>query len=52
VSQEEEIVGKKRSEAKAIADDAEQDLAAAKPELKAAEEAVKKLDKAAITEIR
>jgi hypothetical protein len=36
VSAEAEIVNKKASEAKAIADDAESDLAAAKPELLAA----------------
>jgi len=36
VSAEAEIVSKKASEAKAIADDAEADLAAAKPELEAA----------------
>lgn len=37
VSGEAEIVNKKASEAKAISDDAEADLAAAKPELEAAE---------------
>lgn len=36
MSAEAEIVNKKASEAKAIADDAESDLAAAKPELLAA----------------
>jgi len=52
VRAEEEVVGKKASEAKAIADDAQQDLDAAKPELKAAEDAVKKLDKNSIVEIK
>ena len=52
VSQEAEIVNKKAAEAKEIADDAERDLAAAKPELEAAEAALKNLDKAAIVEIK
>ena len=52
VSQEAEIVNKKASEAKAISDDAEADLNAAKPELEAAEAALKNLDKAAIVEIK
>ena len=50
MSAEAEIVNKKASEAKAIADDAESDLAAAKPELAAAQNAVKNLDKNAIIE--
>lgn len=37
VAAEAEVVGKKATEAKAIADDAEADLAAAKPELEAAQ---------------
>ena len=41
VSAEAEIVNKKAAEAKLIADDAEADLAAAKPELLAAQNAVK-----------
>jgi len=41
VSAEAEIVNKKAQEAKLIADDAEADLAAAKPELLAAQNAVK-----------
>jgi hypothetical protein len=52
VSAEAEIVNKKAEEAKAIADDAESDLAAAKPELMAAENAVKNLDKNSIVEIK
>ena len=40
VSAEAEIVNKKASEAKAIADDAEEDLAKAKPELEAAKKAL------------
>lgn len=52
VSAEAEIVGKKAGEAKAIADDAEADLAAAKPELAAAENAVRNLDKNSIVEIK
>lgn len=39
-------------EAKAISDDAEADLNAAKPELEASEAALKTLDKAAIVEIK
>jgi dynein heavy chain len=39
-------------EAKAISDDAEADLNAAKPELEAAEAALKTLDKSAIVEIK
>ena len=39
-------------EAKAISDDAEADLNAAKPELEAAEAALKNLDKSAIVEIK
>lgn len=52
VSAEAEIVNVKASEAKAISDDAEADLNAAKPELEAAEAALKLLDKAAIVEIK
>jgi dynein heavy chain len=52
VSGEAEIVNKKAEEAKAIADDAEADLALAKPELMAAENAVKNLDKNSIVEIK
>ena len=39
-------------EAKAISDDAEADLKAAKPELEAAQAALKMLDKSAIVEIK
>jgi dynein heavy chain len=52
VSAEAEIVNKKATEAKAIADDAEADLAAAKPELEAAQQALSKLDKDSIVEIK
>ena len=52
VSAEAEIVNKKATEAKAISDDAEADLLAAKPELEAAELALKSLDKPAIVEIK
>jgi dynein heavy chain len=52
VSAEAEIVNKKATEAKAIADDAEADLAAAKPELEAAALALSKLDKDSIVEIK
>ena len=52
VSAEAEIVNKKATEAKAISDDAEADLLAAKPELEAAEAALKALDKPAIVEIK
>jgi dynein heavy chain len=52
VSAEAEIVNKKATEAKAIADDAEADLAAAKPELEAAQIALQKLDKDSIVEIK
>lgn len=52
VSQEAEIVNKKAVEAKAISDDAEADLNAAKPELEASEAALKNLEKAAIIEIK
>jgi dynein heavy chain len=52
VSAEAEIVNKKAAEAKAISDDAETDLNAAKPELEAAELALKSLDKASIVEIK
>lgn len=52
VSGEAEIVNKKAAEAKAISDDAEADLNAAKPELEQAEAALKSLDKAAIVEIK
>lgn len=52
VSLEAEIVNKKAVEAKAISDDAEADLNAAKPELEASEAALKMLDKAAIVEIK
>ena len=45
-------MNKKATEAKAISDDAEADLLAAKPELEAAEAALKTLDKAAIVEIK
>ena len=46
------MVNRKAMEAKAISDDAEADLNAAKPELEAAEAALKMLDKAAIVEIK
>ena len=52
VSADAEIVNKKAADAKEIADDAEADLAAAKPELQAAQDAVKKLDKNSIVEIK
>ena len=52
VSAEAEVVNKKATEAKAIADDAEADLAAAKPELEAAQIALSKLDKDSIVEIK
>jgi len=52
VSAEAEIVNKKAAEAKAISDDAEADLNAAKPELEQAEAALKSLEKAAIVEIK
>lgn len=52
VSAEAVVVNKKADEAKAIADDAEADLALAKPELEAAEKAVKSLDKNSINEIK
>jgi dynein heavy chain len=52
VSAEAVVVNKKASEAKAIADDAEADLALAKPELEAAERAVQSLDKNSINEIK
>ena len=52
VSAEAEIVNKKATEAKAIADDAEADLAAAKPELEAAQKALLSLDKDSIVEIK
>ena len=52
VSAEAEIVNKKAQEAKLIADDAEVDLAAAKPELLAAQNAVKQLDRNSIVEIK
>jgi dynein heavy chain, axonemal len=52
VSAEAEIVNKKATEAKAISDDAEADLLAAKPEIEAAELALKSLDKASIVEIK
>jgi len=45
-------VNKKTIEAKAISDDAEADLNAAKPELEASEAALKNLEKAAIVEIK
>jgi dynein heavy chain len=49
---EAEVVKKNAAQAKAIADDAEADLAAAKPELAAAETAVKNLDKNSVVEIK
>jgi dynein heavy chain len=52
VSAEAEIVNKKAADAKEIADDANADLAAAKPELAAAQNAVKQLDKNSIVEIK
>jgi dynein heavy chain len=52
VSAEAEIVGKKAAEAKEIQDDAEADLAAAKPELEKAQKALRDLDKASITEVK
>lgn len=52
MSADAEIVNKKAEDAKAIADDAEADLAAAKPELLAAENAVKNLEKNSIVEIK
>ena len=52
VTAEADIVNKKAVEAKAISDDAEADLNAAKPELEASEAALKNLDKGAIVEIR
>lgn len=52
VSAEAEIVNKKASEAKAISDDAEADLMAARPEMEAAEAALKALEKPAIVEIK
>lgn len=52
MSGEAEIVHKQASEAKEIKEDAESDLAAAKPELAAAQNAVKQLDKNSIVEIK
>jgi len=52
VSGEAEIVNKKAAEAQEIADDAEADLAAAKPELAAAQNAVRNLERASIVEIK
>ena len=45
-------MNKKAVEAKAISDDAEADLNAAKPELEASQKALQNLDKAAIVEIK
>ena len=45
-------MNKKAVEAKAISDEAEADLNAAKPELEAAQKALSNLDKAAIVEIK
>lgn len=52
VSAEAEVVNKKASEAQAIADDASADLAAAAPELRAAQDAVRRLDRNSIVEIK
>jgi len=52
VSEEAKIVEAKKADAKIIADDAEKDLAAAKPELEAAKAAVAQLNKDSITEIK
>lgn len=51
-SEEAKIVNAKKMEAQAIAEDAERDLSAAKPELEAAKLAVSQLDKASIVEIK
>jgi dynein heavy chain len=52
VSEEAKVVEAKKADAKIIADDAEKDLAAAKPELEAAKTAVAQLNKDSITEIK
>jgi dynein heavy chain len=52
VSEEAKVVEAKKADAKIIADDAEKDLAAAKPELEAAKAAVAQLNKDSITEIK
>ena len=52
VSEEAKIVSVKKADAQIIADDAEKDLAAAKPELEAAKTAVAQLNRDSITEIK
>lgn len=52
VSEEAKVVEAKKADAKIIADDAEKDLAAAKPELENAKTAVAQLNKDSITEIK
>ncbi len=52
MSEEAKVVEAKKADAKIIADDAEKDLAAAKPELEAAKAAVAQLNKDSITEIK
>ena len=52
MSEEAKIVGVKKADAQLIADDAEKDLAAAKPELEAAKTAVAQLNKDSIIEIK
>ena len=51
-SEEAKIVNAKKTEALSIAEDAERDLAIAKPELDAAKLAVSQLDKPSIVEIK
>lgn len=52
VSEEAKIVGAKKADAQLIADDAEKDLALAKPEMDAAKTAVAQLNKDSIIEIK
>jgi dynein heavy chain len=52
VSEEAQKVSVKKADAQIIADDAEKDLALAKPELEAAKAAVAQLNKDSITEIK
>jgi len=52
VSEEAKLVEVKKADAKLIADDAERDLALAKPELEAAKSAVAQLNKDSIIEIK
>ncbi len=52
VSDEAKVVAVKKADAQVIADDAQKDLAAAKPELDAAKAAVAQLNRDSITEIK